>query len=471
MASEILVASSTADSGNMTVWDLSTGLELMHFYSCASPRNAITSIGSDAHFIAASQMHKTFSITAAPICFWTWGNPQIHNRIFPLEQIGPLACTRNGVYLLGGGISGQIHIWELPTGRLIRSWHAHEKSVSCLIFNDDESLLVSGGDDGFLVVWPLIGILDIAESLDRDAQSLSLHTWSAHSLPVTGITSGIGGCNAIAVSCSLDCTVKIWSLGLGTHLRTLRLPCGINAVVVDPSEHALYAGGIDGRIYVAVLKVCFRGNNGISDENGIIGSLFDHSGTITSLSFSMDGATLVSASEDCTIRLWDTSANCVVRMFNHSMGPVSSILVLPLLPQISRSSYHGLQLGSHKSNVETTNESFSDSSYLKDMPRLFLPNAERAALGLEFQCHSIGMVKLQIKELETMKANLAVVNEDQQRTLNMLDKLIQVYHKFTGLCLSEAVAGNQNLDTDRSQGMDNILFLDKSIDESRRMLQ
>ncbi|KAH9302211.1 hypothetical protein KI387_013794 [Taxus chinensis] len=415
MVSEMVLACSPSAAGIVTVWDLSTGLELLHFHGCSSPRNAITTIGNDTSFFAASQVLEPFAISPPSICFWTWSSPQIHHRIFPSEQIGPLACTSNGVYLAGGGYSGQIYIWELPSGQLTRSWHAHKNTVRSLILSDDESLLVSSGDDGFVSVWPLIRILDIAEGLDGETQLPCLYSWAAHSFPVTGIASGIGGCNAVVVSCSLDCTLKIWSLGLGTHLRTLRLPCGINSIVVDPFEHALYAGGIDGRIYVAVLKVYFRGNDEISDEDGIIGSLFDHNGPITALSFRMDGTTLVSASEDCTICLWDTCTNCVVRMFNYSRGPVINILVLPLLPQVSSPSYYGLQFASHDSYVDIVNESLHNLTYPKDMPLIFLPKIERASIDVETQCHSIGIMERRIKELEAMKANLVVVNEDRRR--------------------------------------------------------
>lgn len=369
---------------------------------------------------------------------------------------------------MGGGISGQLHIWDIPTRRLIRSWRAHKKSVSCSILTDDESCLVSGGDDGFINVWPLIRILDVAEGLDPQMHLPFLYSWDAHSLPVTGLVCGVGGCNAILVSCSLDCTVKIWSLGLGTHLRTLRMPCAIDCVVVDPSEHALYAGGTDGNIYVGVLKVFSRSRDGIGDEDGIIGSLFYHSGPITALGFSMDGVTLVSASEDCTIRLWDTCSSCVIRVLSHCRDPVSNILVLPMLPQVSGTFNHGLQMP--KSVLKGVG-SFGDYNYSKDVSRLLLPKIGKISMAVESECHSMGILERRIKELEAMKSNLAIVSEDRQRALDMLDKMIEVYHKVSGLCTSEAMTRNEKRDTEKEQGNDSILFLHESIEEGRRMLQ
>ena len=45
---------------------------------------------------------------------------------------------------------------QVATGRLLRLWPGHYKNVSCLVFSDDDSLLISGADDGLINVWPLL---------------------------------------------------------------------------------------------------------------------------------------------------------------------------------------------------------------------------------------------------------------------------------------------------------------------------
>lgn len=47
-----------------------------------------------------------------------------------------------------------------------------------------------------------------------------------------------------------------------------------------------------------------------------------NSRAVTSLAFSMDGVSLVSGSEDCTARLWDTASRQVLRTFTHSKGNI-----------------------------------------------------------------------------------------------------------------------------------------------------
>lgn len=45
---------------------------------------------------------------------------------------------------------------QVATGKLLKKWHAHYVSVTCLVFSGDDSLLVSGSQDGSVRVWSLI---------------------------------------------------------------------------------------------------------------------------------------------------------------------------------------------------------------------------------------------------------------------------------------------------------------------------
>ena len=53
-------------------------------------------------------------------------------RSYAAEPILALACSLDGQYCAGGGPSGSIHLWEAPSGRLLRSWPAHYKA-RCLL--------------------------------------------------------------------------------------------------------------------------------------------------------------------------------------------------------------------------------------------------------------------------------------------------------------------------------------------------
>lgn len=73
-----------------------------------------------------------------------------------MEAIGSLSSTKDGLYLAGGALSGNAYLWEIANGRLLKTWHAHHKSLNCLLFSNDDSLLISGSDDGMVCVWSVI---------------------------------------------------------------------------------------------------------------------------------------------------------------------------------------------------------------------------------------------------------------------------------------------------------------------------
>lgn len=51
-----------------------------------------------------------------------------------MEAIGPITCTRDGVYLAGGGaLSGNAYLWEVSNYHLILSFFAYEIVPSWLL--------------------------------------------------------------------------------------------------------------------------------------------------------------------------------------------------------------------------------------------------------------------------------------------------------------------------------------------------
>ncbi|CAI9299591.1 unnamed protein product [Lactuca saligna] len=123
----------------------------------------------------------------------------------------------------------------VATGRLLKKWHGHYRPVTCLVFSNDQSLLISGSEDGTVRVWSLLMIFD--EEGQQRAGHLYEYSFTGHALPITDIVSGFGGSNAIILSASLDRTCKVWSLTRGTLLRNIVFPSIIDAVALDPGEH------------------------------------------------------------------------------------------------------------------------------------------------------------------------------------------------------------------------------------------
>eukprot|EP01018_Ginkgo_biloba_P023758 Gb_10613 [translate_table: standard] len=298
--------------------------------------------------------------------------------------------------------------------------------------------------------------LDNAEALQGETQIPSLHHFSAHTLPVTGIVSGYGGCSAIIVSSSLDFTCKIWSLALGLLLRTIKFPAAVNAVVLDPGEYALYAGCTDGKIYVAALNVGTTADSVHGD--GISGTLIDHSRAITTLAFSLDGVSLVSGSEDCTVRVWDTVSCQVRRILKHAKGPISSLIIVPHLPFNSNGLFADVQGGFVNKHVSFL-APVPLSKYSLSRAGNFDPNNFRGPPVI-LPSHNVDSVdggcfntllamKQQIKELQQQGSSAAIQMElerlrsEYRRSLHMIQQWQQVYQDLHYFCVNELMGGNK----------------------------
>ncbi|KAH7865214.1 hypothetical protein Vadar_003769 [Vaccinium darrowii] len=329
---EALVVCSNKSLGiGITMWDTESGDHLLHIPTCASsPHGLITCLGNQR--LVASQIHRRGSVAGGVIFIWPLNKPQAPIRSYPIEAIGPLACTKDGIYLVGGAPSGNAYVWEVSSGRLLRTWRAHHKSLTCLSFSVDDSFLISGSKDGMTVVWPTIGLLD-----ETDCWNLpSLFNFAVeHSASITGLLTTSGCTSSIFVSSSLDGTCKVWDLVSGKLLQTRAFPQPITAIVLDPAENMLFSGSADGRIFMSIFDVGLVEDSSVvlEDEQMV---LKGHNGSVTALVFC--GAGLISASEDCTACLWDV-VNCVVlRIFNHLRGPITNLVVIPqssLLPRMN----------------------------------------------------------------------------------------------------------------------------------------
>lgn len=171
---------------------------------------------------------------------------------------------------------------------------------------------------------------------------------------------------------SYDATVKLWNLDSGELIRTFEgHTAGIRALQFD--GHKIIRGSLDHTIKIWNWQTgeCMRTFSGHDD--GIIGldvagnilagsmdetikawnfenketfTLRGHTDSVNSVKLDMVSRTLISASDDCTLRLWDLDTRQCIGTFEGHCGPVQ--LVAYLSPQIE----HSLELSLAGSTLE-----------------------------------------------------------------------------------------------------------------------
>ncbi|KAG9447161.1 hypothetical protein H6P81_013289 [Aristolochia fimbriata] len=333
----LVVCSDRNMNAGITIWDLETGEDLCHIPTCASPLHGLVCLKNQ--FLLASQVQRHRSFGGGAIFTWSLNKPQVLHRSYPLECIGPICSTKDGLFLVGGAPSGNAYIWEISSGKLLKIWRAHGKSLSCFSISGDDSLLISGADDGVVCVWTMISVLDISDS-EQCVNLPSFYTWSQHEAPITALLSTSIGLNSFMISSSVDGVCKVWDLTSGRLLQTHSYICGVTAIALDPDEQVLFSGCDDGSIFINQLDIGFEDNPPIilGDHSMVLSG---HKGSITALSFSINGSWLISASEDCTVCIWDVRNWQIIRKFDHKKGRITNLVVVPqisLLAEYARRS-------------------------------------------------------------------------------------------------------------------------------------
>lgn len=314
------------------VYDINTCEKIMYIHDCVAPPCGLAFV--DGFLLAASRTDKDQPIFGSAIYFWAPSKIKEVQKSYVAEAIGPIACSKDGVYLVGGASSGHTYIWEIASGALLKRWCGHKNAISCLAFSQDSSFLISGSIEGMVYTWSMVSLFQAEEPRPIEGTEIYPNFYNVkkneHKASITGILTMLRGQCPILITSSLDGNCKVTDLLSGLLLHTISLSSSVTTIAVDPLEQFLLCGAGDTCIYVTVLNgigtkksslTCFEDNCQI---------LSGHNAPITALAFCSKGVRLVSASKDCTILVWDTRAWQVINKIENKIGGhITNLLVFP----------------------------------------------------------------------------------------------------------------------------------------------
>ena len=172
----------------------------------------------------------------------------------------------------------------------------HTNGVTCLQF--EENILATGSYDSTIKLW------DIEKG--EVIRTLQGHTSGIRALQFD---------DRLLVSGSLDNTVKIWNWRSGECINTLHHQGGVISVHMDGD--LLASGSADRSIKVFNFKTniswCLRG----------------HTDWVNQVRLDLASRTLLSASDDLTVKLWDLDTQTCIKTFEGHVGQVQQVLPLP----------------------------------------------------------------------------------------------------------------------------------------------
>ncbi|MBK4732142.1 hypothetical protein JJD41_20035 [Oxynema sp. CENA135] len=129
------------------------------------------------------------------VMLWNWQASWFDRSI---GIIWAIALSPNGQTIASGGSQQPIQLWDVQSGKLLRSLTEHEDSVLTVAFSPDGKTLASGGSDCTIRLWKI----DTGETI---AQFKHLGSVKSLAFSPDGRT---------LVSGSWDRTVKVWSFSI-----------------------------------------------------------------------------------------------------------------------------------------------------------------------------------------------------------------------------------------------------------------
>jgi Tol biopolymer transport system component len=149
-------------------------------------------------------------------------------------EVLSVAFSPDGRLLASRADDGTVKLWEVATGREVRTLRGHTDWVRSVAFSPDGRLLASGADDGTVKLWEV--------ATGREVRTLGGHTAGVESVAFSPD-------GRLLASGADDRTVKLWEVATGQVVRTLGgHTARVLSVAFSPDGRLLAAGSDDATV-------------------------------------------------------------------------------------------------------------------------------------------------------------------------------------------------------------------------------
>jgi WD40 repeat protein len=252
--------------------------------------------------------------------------PDIFVQMGHPSQIASVAISPNGQYVLSGSYDKTVKLWEIATGREIRTFKGHSGLVHSVAFSPDGRYAISGSQDETIKLWEVetgrqvrtshghtAGVYSVAFSADgryilsggseykaymklwNASTGELVRSFSGHSDLVYSVALSPDG--RFAISGSQDHTAKLWDVATGRELRTLTGHSdNVRSVAFSPDGHYALTGSVDKTVKLWEVA-----------SGTEVRTFSGHAGFVNVVAFSPDGRYIFSGSHEGVSKLWETA--------------------------------------------------------------------------------------------------------------------------------------------------------------------
>jgi len=222
-----------------------------------------------------------------------------------LANVNAVDYSPDGTTIVSGSDDGTLVLWDVETGEMLRQFIGHTGGVLSVEFSPNGNMIASGARDNLIIVWDVETGTIIYELVG--------HTDWVNDVAFIG--------NEAVVSASDDMTLIVWDVVIGEMLSQSPDPFADFV-----TSAAVSADGL--KIFVSLNTT--EDNVLLIDANANeVVSFVGHTERVTSIVLSPDEQTALSASDDFTLILWDVATGELLRRFEGHTDWVKQVAFSP----------------------------------------------------------------------------------------------------------------------------------------------
>ena len=237
---------------------------------------------------------------------WDVSTGKVLQRFGPVGTVFSLAFSPDGKFLVGGtGEDLLVHVWDVASGREVRTLNGHEGWVHAVAYSSDGKFISSGSADHTLRVW--------------EAQTGKLRYLFEALEKATYFATAFSPDARLVAGGRSDGLIQLWDLATGQQVLQFEAAIGFFSLAFSPDGKLLASGASDGTVHLWDLATG-------REQRTMNGT---HGKTAFSLAYHPNGKLLASGGWDWKVRLWNPATGQQIDQLD---GHVDFVLGLSFSP-------------------------------------------------------------------------------------------------------------------------------------------